>query len=112
MGGQLTITGAGTITTLTGTGGEVRINEGTVTNIRGHGARIDYRSPNTVADTIMYGGSLDASRDPRAKTFTTVETHEGAKVNFNNGPGNIVVTNPIKQIGGDVKANNATFSPV
>lgn len=112
MGNTLTVAegATGTIVTLTAGGnGIVNVHDGTVTNLRGWGSRIDWRTDQTCVDAVMYAGTLDASQDGRAKVFTDLETHEGCAVDLENGPNNVTVTNGILYIGGNVRAPSATF---
>ncbi len=111
MAGLYKRTGTGTDTTLYTAGdGKAEIWDGTVTNIKGFGGIVDYRSTNTVVDTKMYAGFLDTRADGRAKTFTTVEVHGAASVILDNGPGNITITNAIKAFGGHIVAPGASTS--
>lgn len=102
---------SGLLTTLDVLSGTVTIKSGTVSLLRIWGGTVDWRSTITCPQAVCYGGTLNCTRDGRAKTFTDLETHHGCRVDMQNGPNNITVTNPIHYIGGDVKAPNATFAP-
>ena len=112
MGSTFTMTGAGTVTALVGMGCNAIISEGTVTAIKNYGARIQYDSANTVTDTKLYGGMLDVSNDQRTKTFTNVETHAGSVADFVNGPNNVVISNAIVRVGGDINIGDGSFVSV
>ncbi len=59
------------------------------------GATCFYSGTGTATTTTVYG-TLNCSRDPRAKTFTTMYVYSENVVLNNGVPGSITVTNPIQ----------------
>jgi hypothetical protein len=58
----------------------------------------------TITTAKVFGGLLDASQSPFARTFaaTAAEVWRGGVINLNNGNSNITVSNNIKRYGGKV----------
>lgn len=110
LSGVVTQNGSGTISAMHILAGTVTSQEGTTTNVTVRGGLFVKNSPTTVAELKMYKGSCDASQDDRAKTFTDIETHVGMMLNLQNAPDNVVVTNPIKIVGGRDNIKARTLS--
>ena len=97
--GTIRQNGTGTITTGYFLGGNTTLEEGAITNLECWGGVVTKNSPTTCASCKVFAGTVDASQDDRAKTFTNAEVHWGATFNIFNSPDNITMTNPIKQVG-------------
>jgi len=98
--GTLRQNGSGTITTGYFLRGNTTLEEGTITNIECWGGTVTKNAPTTCASCKVFAGVVDASKDDRAKTFTSSEVHFAATLNIWNGPDNVTMTNPVKQVGG------------
>ncbi len=98
--GTIRQNGTSTITTGYFLRGNTTLEEGTITNLECWGGTVTKNSPTTCAVCKVFAGTVDASQDDRAKTFTTSEVHYGATLNIWNSPDNITMTNPVKQVGG------------
>ena len=100
--------GGGTITLLLTDGGALVQEGGTITECIAHKTSLTFtdgtcvslatydsttlwHTTSTITLGEIHGGSFDASGDGRAKTITTIRSHGDARVNLDNGRGNITV---------------------
>lgn len=87
------LSGTATYTYL-GTGAHTTIDAST-------GTTVIYSGTGTLTTGNLRGGSIDFSRDSRAKTVTTLNTYRGYSLNVNNGEaGSITFTNAINHYDG------------
>ena len=110
-----TTTGVGpTITNYTGTGNTSVLSVGTITNPTLYDATLYHDAATNITTASLYGSIvLDATRDPRAKTFTTVKKTATASALVDNGAAGITLTNSIKDFSGQlVLSGKATDGPL
>lgn len=101
--GNLSMTGAGTITDLYAHSSSAvhDIQAGTVTRYWLHGGTVRHKTTSTCTKATLFAGELDCSLDPRAKTFTDLLLDpDNALATLDNGPGNITITNGVKALSG------------
>lgn len=90
LGGTCTQNG-GTITNHHMHSGTTTWAGGTVTNLDMYGGVGYWKTIQTLAAGIIWGGIFDAGGDVRAKTITSLAMHGEAQVNIDNGNGNVTI---------------------
>jgi len=94
-----TITGSATVATVNVGPCTVTNDKGTITNYyMWNASSLVYHNNGDVTLIVAGDGFFDATRDPRAKTFSTVRTFNGT-VDKRNQSGNIIITNPVQEYG-------------
>lgn len=83
-------------------GGTCNVNAGTITNLVGGGATINWDTTTDITSAKMLAGLLDGSDTADARTVVTLYISPGATFDRNNGLDNISVTN-LNDWGGTIR---------